>query len=181
MISDQLPYKLPKTIPDKVKLLADITKVNSKYLGKKDEAELLALSYMVMYRHLGHLEKQTALKHVRSLENKQLMNIVLTKLLDTTFVNPSWGMWSRSNSELNAVITKSEIVLYVGGAFGFTAGLSSGLDGLKTLARATTVKAAIQSLGTLAIILLLSQSQHELNSAKEELSNRTTINTSSRY
>ena len=85
-----LPYQLPKTTQQKVMHLSKITSIPLSLLKGTGEPEIEAISAMILYRHMDRIQRIDAMSSIGSLRNRELMGHILTKTLDTTFVNPQW-------------------------------------------------------------------------------------------
>ena len=112
-----LPYHLPKTPKDQLRLLAKILAITQSQVGLDTDAEIEAMAVTILYRHLDRIQKQQALANILGLKNQILASKLYSKVVDIS-VNPQWGVWSLSNDELlsdQAFHTKfNEIAGYVG-------------------------------------------------------------------
>lgn len=100
MIED-LPYKLPVGSDRVIVSLCNVIDIPySLLLGKGREGENI-LCGVILYRHLGMVERQEVMKMIYSQEDKSLVSKLVTKITDT-IVNPNWGLWSLTNPELQA-------------------------------------------------------------------------------
>ncbi|BFM09612.1 hypothetical protein [Halioxenophilus aromaticivorans] len=99
--AEDLPYvTLSKNTPEQLRLLADILGIPTALVAKGGEAELTAMVATILYRHLDQVDRRQAMEAIRNVPNRALEGRLVTLALDTTFINPQWGMWSLSNKEL---------------------------------------------------------------------------------
>ncbi|MCG8610408.1 MAG: hypothetical protein MI864_07715 [Pseudomonadales bacterium] len=101
LVSD-LPYTLPQTNASKWNYLANLLNIPPAIEINAGEREIDALAATIMYRHLDRIERIEAMTLINSLPNKRLVNMLVTKAVDTKYLNPQWGMWSMTNEELLA-------------------------------------------------------------------------------
>ncbi|WP_036799448.1 hypothetical protein [Photobacterium marinum] len=99
-----LPYRLPKTTQEQLTKLAQITSIPKNLLVGAGEKEVEAICYMILYRHLNQHQRGDGMKAIRSVKKRALVGELINRTLDTTFVNPQWGIWSLTNDELKADI-----------------------------------------------------------------------------
>ena len=96
-----LPYEtLSKNTPEQLRMLADILGIPKALVAKGGDAELTAMVATILYRHLDQVDRRYAMEAIRSVPDRALAGRLVTMALDTTFVNPQWGMWSLTNEEL---------------------------------------------------------------------------------
>jgi hypothetical protein len=62
--------------------------------------EVNAMAATMLYRHLGRLQRIEAMTIITNLKNKRLVSRLRALAVDTTYVNPQWGIWSLTNEEL---------------------------------------------------------------------------------
>lgn len=75
------------------------------------------------------------MEKIKSLPNKAFVAKLVKVTLDTTFVNPQWGLWSLSNEELADDIRFHQTVNKIGAITGATLSLSSGKDVITEILR----------------------------------------------
>ncbi|WP_417356799.1 hypothetical protein [Gallaecimonas pentaromativorans] len=115
------------------------------------------------------------MKIIRSLPNRELV----TKVVDTSFVNPTWGMWSLTNEEL---LDKESFHSAVD-SYASYVGLSASALGGKDLIKQAWQRRAITrgGIATLVIWGVVALNKYQLNKFQEEKSRRSTLNSSSYY
>jgi hypothetical protein len=92
--------KLQKSNPDVNRRFVGnwwVSNILVQYLGAD---ELDALAATMLYRHLGHQLKFKAMTMITNLKNKRLVSRLRALAIDTTYVNPQWGIWSLTKEEL---------------------------------------------------------------------------------
>ncbi|MGF1876242.1 hypothetical protein L4D77_13045 [Photobacterium frigidiphilum] len=67
-----------------------------------------------------------AMKAIHSVRKKALVGMIITRVLDTTYVNPQWGIWSLSNAELKADLKFHSQLSSVASVAGISASVQSG-------------------------------------------------------
>ncbi|MBN7819782.1 hypothetical protein [Bowmanella yangjiangensis] len=97
----QLPYKLPATPKQQLQYLAAVVDIPYSLLENGGDAEIQALCYAILYRHLDRYQKIEAMEHIRKL-NGPLLTRVMNVALHPTYVNKKWGVWSMTTEELFA-------------------------------------------------------------------------------
>lgn len=98
---DDLPYSMLSNKPDlQLKLLAEILGIPKSAVSGGGKPEVNAMVGTILYRHLDHIERMNVMEAIRSLPNRALQGRLITLVVDTTYVNPQWGMWSLTNEEL---------------------------------------------------------------------------------
>ena len=98
-------YKSPAVPPSyhydrKLRELAKILDLPFTMVEPTGEQGLAAMSMAIMYRHLDRRQRYDAMQVIHSLDNKDLVNKLQTKAIDTALVNKRWGVWSMTNEEL---------------------------------------------------------------------------------
>ncbi|CAG19958.1 hypothetical protein [Photobacterium profundum] len=171
-----IPYRLPKTTREQLTKLAKITSIPNNLLVGAGEKEVEAICYMILYRHLNQHLRIKAMTSIRSVKKKALMGELIKRVLDTTFVNPQWGIWSLTNSELNADIELHTHLTSIAGTLGFGASVSSGKDMLNKIKHEKTISR--KNWITLIIWGCIYFNIRELKKATKEKDHRSTLNTS---
>ncbi|MDZ5120818.1 hypothetical protein OR259_21750 [Vibrio parahaemolyticus] len=97
-----LPYNLPSNEQEQLRILAKIIDFKPELLVGAGKVEVDAICSMILYRHLSQKQRVDAMKLIRSVSNRALMGKLVTGALDTTFVNPQYGMWSMTEKELQS-------------------------------------------------------------------------------
>ena len=88
---------------------------------------------MILYRHLNRQQRIEAMTTIRFVQNKALMGTLITKTLDTTFVNPQWGVWSLNTQELQNDIEFHSSIDSLAGYVGVGASVLGGKDFIKNI------------------------------------------------
>ena len=174
-----LPYQLPKSAMQKILHLSKITSIPMNLLQGAGDAEIEAIAAMILYRHMDRLQRIEAMSVIRSVKNRALMGHILDKTLDTTFVNPQWGILSLSNKELLEDINFHTVIDSFAGYVGIGGSIIGGKDMIKDI---WTLKKMGKKHWTLIVIWgSVIFNKKELNKAQAELGNRQTINKSGLY
>lgn len=100
-ISD-LPQHLPRDTKGQLRELGKIVGIPQPLLENAGQETIDTICATILYRHLSPAQRQEAMAMINALPNRQLTGLLITRALDTTFVNPEWGMWSMTNDELAA-------------------------------------------------------------------------------
>jgi hypothetical protein len=174
-----LPYELPKSTAQKISHLSKITSIPMNLLKGAGELELEAIAAMILYRHMDRLQRIEAMGLIRSVNNRALMGHILNKTLDTTFVNPQWGIWSLSNKELLNDIqfhTKFD-------SFASYVGVSASVLGTKDMIKDIWKTRKIGKKHWVLIVIWgsIAFNKSELNKAQAELKHRQSTHTSRLY
>lgn len=178
-MKEHLPYSLPKSTDEQLKLLSKITSIPSNLLVNGGHVEVKAISSMILYRHMNRLQRIEAMQLIRSLPNRALEGRLITNVLDTTFVNPQWGIWSLSNEELKKDIALHASIDSFAGYLGVGASILSSKDLVKDLW--SLKKMGKKNWITIVIWGCIYFNKKELNKARSELDNRTTLQTSGMF
>lgn len=125
----------------------------------------------IMYRHLDRRERYEAMQVIHSLDNKDLVNKIQTKAVDTTLVNKRWGVWSMSNEELMEDQDFHKLFQNVGALVGVTFSASSFKDFVKEARRNQRVTKG--GMATIVIWLSFASSSSRLSKLEAELERRT--------
>lgn len=174
-----LPYQLPKSTQQKIMHLSKITSIPINLLQGGGETEIEAISAMILYRHMDRLQRIEAMTLIKSVSNRALMGHLVTKTLDTTFVNPQWGIWSLTNEELLKDIKfHGDFDSFMG-----YVGVSASVLGMKDLIKDiwNAKKLGKKHWVLIVIWMSIAFNKTELNKAQTELSNRQTTNSSGLY
>ena len=128
---------------------------------------------------MNHLQRMEAMSVIRSIRNRALMGQILTKTLDTTFVNPQWGIWSLSNSELLKDINFHAKL----DSFSSYVGVSASILGSKNLITDILNTRKIGKKHWVLIVIWgsIAFNKSELNKSQKELSHRQSTKTSKLY
>jgi hypothetical protein len=179
MKPSNLPYSLPKDTQSQLKQLREITLIPHNLLVGAGEIEVEALCYMIMYRHLNRVQRMNAMKAIHSVRKKALVGMIITRVLDTTYVNPQWGIWSLSNAELKADLKFHSQLSSVASVAGIGASVQSGKELLGKILQNKAMKRA--NWITLVIWGAIYFNIREQAKAQRELDNRSTLITSKYY
>ena len=177
---NDLPYpNMPTALQGQLNKLADIIGIRRNLITGAGETELQAMCYVILYRHLSQQQRRKAMEIIHSVNKRALIGALIDKALDTTFVNPQWGIWSLSNKELMDDISTHDQIQYIAGLIGFGA---SGLS-IKDFVKKAIGQRSLgyKQIATIVIWGCVAFNNIELNKAKKELRNRTKINTSKFY
>jgi hypothetical protein len=179
MHSNSVPYTLPRKPKSQLQFLAKVTSIPRNLLTNAGTPEIEALSAMILYRHLNRQQRIEAMTMIRAVQNKALMGTLISKTLDTTFVNPQWGVWSLNTQELQSDIEFHSSIDSVAGYVGVGASALGGKDFIKNIW--SQKRMGKQHWIMLVIWGCVYINKKELKKAQTELNNRTTINTSRHY
>lgn len=178
-IINDLPYQLPITVEGQLKRLGKIAGIPNNLLVGGGEKEVEAIANMIMYRHLNRVERMNAMKSFHAVKKRALLGELVNNALDTAFVNPQWGIWSLTNSELEADIKFHNAIMMVSGAAGVGLSFSSAADFYKQVRK----KRSLGTRGWVTAVIYgaLIFNAIELSKANKEKDNRTTLNASRLY
>lgn len=177
--TDNLAYHLPKNTSAQLKKLSQITSIPSNLLINGGQQEVEAICYMILYRHLNHIQRRQAMIAMRSVQNKALVGELIKRTLDTTFVNPKWGVWSLSNDELLKEIKFHSTLDNIVSGVGFGA---SGLS-IKELISKIMHQKSMNKANWVTIIIwgCIFYNKYQLHKVESEKDHRSTLNTSRYY
>ena len=168
-----LPYRLPTTTNEQLRELAKILDVPFAMVEPTGEQGLAAMSMTIMYRHLDRRQRYDAMQVIHSMENKELVNRLQTKAVDTALVNKRWGIWSMSNEELTEDQEFHELFQQVGALIGVTFSASSLKDFVREVGRNRRVTKG--GLATVVIWLSFASSHSRLGKLNAELDRRSEL------
>ncbi|WP_061011151.1 hypothetical protein [Vibrio sp. CUB2] len=173
---NDLPYPLPRDTTGQLKTLAKITSIPNNLLAGAGDAEVEALCYMILYRHLNTNQRYKAMKSIRAVKKRALMGKIIEKTLDTTFVNSQWGIWSLSNAELEADIKLHTDINQLASGLGIGASAGS----IKEILQKIKEKRSISQRNWVTFIIwgCVYLNAKELEKANIEREHRTTVSTS---
>ncbi len=100
--SSDLPYFLPADPEGQLRELAKILNIPLPLAMSGGPQAVDAFSAAILFRHLNQPQRQEALRLMEALPSRELRGKLVMKALDTTFINPKWGVWSLTNDELIA-------------------------------------------------------------------------------
>ena len=174
VISNDVPYVLPGSTTQKLNKLRKITSLPLNLLNGAGEKEVEAICYMILFRHLNHVQRGEAMKRFHSLSNRALMGALITRSLDTTFVNAQWGIWSLTNEELRQDINLHRKITKYASAIG----ISSSAIGAKDLTKKILARKqmGLKHWATLVIWGCILFNDNELSKAETEHNHRSTLN-----
>ncbi len=172
----KLQYNLPKDVNKQIEKLCEITGIPSNLIVSAGQIELDAISAMILYRHLDSNERREAMSMIRRVKSPKLLNKIIEITLDTTFVNPQWGLFSLTNKELTKDIAFHNSLDNFMSSIGLGASLIGGKDLFKDIWKSKSVN----NKHWILIIIwgCVVFNKKELNKAKLELENRQTLNKS---
>ncbi|MGF1879288.1 hypothetical protein L4D77_29020 [Photobacterium frigidiphilum] len=171
-----LPYRLPKTTREQLTKLAKITSIPNNLLVGAGEKEVEAICYMILYRHLSQHQRIEGMKAIRSVKKRALMGDLIRRTLDTTFINPQWGIWSLTNDELKADIKSHTQLNTMASMLGFGASAAS----IKDIVKKITEKKKVSSNNLITFVIwgCIYFNAKELEKATTEKDHRSTLNSS---
>lgn len=171
-VSD-LPYHLPRDAKGQLRALARILDISPVAAEKLGEAGAEAMCAAILYRHLDRHQRYQTMKKMQSLPDKALGARLVTLALDTTFVNPQWGLWSLTNEELAEDIRFHQVIDTVGAISGATLSVSSGKDVIKEILK--NGKLSPGGIALLVIGVAFAGNNSELNASIAEQKRRSPI------
>lgn len=166
-------YGLPESTQEQANLLAEIMGLPSELLEDASQEDVEAMAAAILYRHLDRNDRMDAMEVIRSVDSEELQGKLIEKLLDATFVNPQWGIWSLTNQELKSDQkvhqTIADIAAFVG--------LSASALGFKDIIREAweDKKLGKGGIAMLAIYGVMAFNNMELNKTNTELERRSTL------
>lgn len=173
------PYQLPKNITEQVTFLAKVLDIKAHFLVGAGNLEVEAMCFTILYRHLNPLQRREAMKTIRAINNKALSAKLLTKALDTTFINPRWGVWSLTNKELLERINNLEKWADFTSQIGIGASFFSGKDLIHSLHNGKGIKR--HHVVLLCIWGLVKLNNDQLKKAKTEKEHRSVMGKSAHH
>jgi hypothetical protein len=180
MNKSKLPYVLPKSLPEQLRLLSKITNIPFPLIKDGGELEIEAISGVILHRHLNRFQKMESLSLIREVgkENRPLEGRLIDLVVDTK-VNPQWGIWSLSNDELLSDQNFHNTI----DAYASFIGITASVAGSKTIIENIWKRKKINKGGvaTLAIYGALYFNYTELSKANEEIKNRSQLKSSPVY
>ena len=180
MNKSQLPYVLPKSLPEQLRLLAKVINIPFSFVKDGGQLELEAMSGVILYRHLNRIQKTESMSLIRQVgkKNKSLEGRLVNLILNIS-VNPQWGVWSLTNDELlNDHNFHNTINDYAG-----LIGLTASAAGAKTIIQKIwqTKKITRGGVATLVLWGALYFNNSELGKANKEIANRSQLKNSPVY
>ena len=171
--SSDLPYHLPTDSKGQLRELAKIINIPFPVAESGGQNAADAISAAILFRHLNQAQRQEALKLMSELPSRQLHGLLVTRALDTTFVNPKWGVWSLTNEELMAEKSfHSSIDDYANWA-GVGASALAGKDLVTTIWKNRRVTRG--GIATVVIWVAVAANKSTLNKLNEEDRRRTQL------
>lgn len=174
-----LPYRLPTTTTEQLRELAKILDLPFAMVEPTGEKGLAAMSVTIMYRHLDRRQRYDAMQVIHSLDNKDLVNRLQTKAVDTALVNKRWGVWSMTNEELLEDQEFHELFQEIGALIGVTFSASSLKDFVREVGRNRRITKG--GMATIVIWLSFASSYSRLNKLEAELDRRSELRDSPFY
>lgn len=102
--STSVHYNLSTNMQDALFFLADTLELPRLHVQNGNVTMLEAACGTILYRHLGRLQRIEVMELIRKLEDPRVRQALITKILDVTYVNPRWGIWSLSGAELKSEV-----------------------------------------------------------------------------
>ncbi|MBQ4890460.1 hypothetical protein J8L86_11430 [Shewanella sp. MMG014] len=174
----ELPYDLPKTPKGKSHYLSKVLTIPQHLLSGKYEEESEAMAGVILYRHLTKEEKYQSMLVIHRLQNRPLKGRLIEKITDVT-VNPQWGVWSLSNTELLQDQKFHDTINTYASTLGVSASALSSKDFAVTLWKTRKVSKG----GWVSLVIWGSVyfNASELSKANKEISNRSRLLDSAHY
>lgn len=118
-MSAKLPYKIPGTEKGKIEFLCNLLGTSySKYSKYPNHIVIEALTGIVVYHQLGHIERMNVMEFLHKNLDGPALSAAIGKITDP-MVNPHWGLWSLSTDQLKEDLEFAEAVsTYIGLAGG---------------------------------------------------------------
>lgn len=166
-----LPYNLPADLKEQLSILGKIIGFRPELLSGGGKLEVEAICGMILYRHLNQKQRIDVMRTIRSVPNRALMGKLITGALDTTFVNPQYGMWSLTDKELQSDKDFHEFLDH----FASYVGIGASSLGVKDLYKESRVRGKLGRAGLAMLVIwgAVAFNKAELKKVNEELSNRT--------
>ncbi len=98
-VVSNLPYNLPNTVDGQLKALSEKIGIPNHITQGLGQKGINILCGIIIYRHLSPHQKQDVMVMIHATKNPKIIGFLTTKIVDT-LINPDWGIWSRSTSEL---------------------------------------------------------------------------------
>lgn len=175
---DQLPYSLPKTARAQCQYLARICSISLHKLSNNHQEESQAIASVIIYRHLKSNQKIEAMRFIHAMDNKPLMSKLIEKITDV-IINPQWGIWSLSNTELLNDQKFHDMINSYAGVLGASISAASAKELASTIWK--TKKMSKGAWITLVMWGSLYFNSTELNKANQEIANRSKLLDSVHY
>jgi hypothetical protein len=178
MQTSLLPYQLPVSSESQITYLANILELPQHLVSGKGQKVKEAMAAVIMYRHLDRLQKYQAMELIHSIPDRRLLGKLVEKIGDTQ-VNPQWGVWSLSNSELLQDKKFHDTI----NTYASWLGLTVSAIGTKEILQEIWTKRRISRGGWVNVVVwgsLLFNAQ-ELNKANAEILRRSSIKSSELY
>ena len=122
-----LPYQLPNDRNERIRLLATIIGIEPGSLINGGQEVEDTLCGVILYRHLGRSEKQQVMSLIYDLPDKKVASKLVVRITDV-LVNPSWGLWSMTHSELQSKKEFHSLIDSWSSLIGVGVTMSSGLE-----------------------------------------------------
>lgn len=177
--TSDLPYYLPTTTAEQLRYLARVLSIPERLIANGGEHELEAMSATILYRHMDARQRYAAMTSIRSLPNRELEGLLVRKALNTTFVNPQWGVWSLTTEELERDIAFHSALETVAAVLGVSFSVTSGKDIVNEIYKTRRLSKG----GTAMIVIwtILAFNHSSLRTSVAERDRRTQIKTSTYY
>ncbi|MCG6202836.1 hypothetical protein [Psychromonas antarctica] len=104
-------YNLSQVKQDPILYLSQLLGLDSEigFIRQNSKKALPILSGLIVYRQLGHIEKQQVLRSAQNLGNSKFFGKVQA-LVAILIANPRWNNWCLSDSELKALFKTNKAV-----------------------------------------------------------------------
>lgn len=175
--ASDLPYHLPTDTKGQLLELAKTLRISPQLVENSGDQGLEAMCATILYRHMSQRQRMAAMTAIKSIPNRQLQSKLVAAALDTTFVNPQWGLWSLTNEEIAEDEAFHDAVDTFGSILGVTFSVSSGKDVAKEFLEKR--KLTKGGLAMMVIWVAFAGNRSSLNAVREEKERRAQIKESS--
>jgi len=180
METKYLPYNLPQSKFEQLRVLAKIINLQPSLIKAAGDEELEAISGVILHRHLDRFQKVEVWKLIRKIgKRNRPLEGKLTDLILNAKVNPQWGIWSLSNEELLADQQFHDAI----NSYASWIGITASAQGMKDIIYLIIKNKKISKGGIVTFVLWgsLLFNLSELHKVNTELDNRSTLNKSPLY
>ena len=101
--SKQLKYELPKSNKEALYMLASVLNIPKHHIQGNSVLIAQSMAGTILYRSLDGQSKQQVMRLISRLSSGHLKSGLIAKCTDV-LVNPQWGEWSLTTSELKEVL-----------------------------------------------------------------------------
>lgn len=127
-----LPYAMPASPRGKIDYLSRLMSLKPAAVAGLPELQAAALlSDVVLYPHLGRIEKEQVMRKIIVLPGQQRQ--ALTEKVLAPIVSPYWGIWAMPTAELFRHHEFFDTIGTAGANIGITFSATAGVDALRSL------------------------------------------------